>query len=187
MSRLKKIFEEKIIPELQQELGYSNPWQVPRLQKVVLNIGVGQAVKEKKELEEACEDLRLIAGQEPVIRRARKSVAGFSLRQGMPIGCMVTLRGRRMYEFLDKLFNIVLPRTRDFQGLDLKGFDGHGNYSLGLEEQLVFPEIDPHQTRKIRGLQVTIVTSSLNDKEAELLLRKLGCPLKPRPLVDAKE
>ncbi len=177
MSRLKEIYDNQIIPELQKDLGYNNCLAVPRLSKVVLNMGVGESVRDKQELEMAIRDLRLIAGQQPVETRARASISGFNLREGVPIGCKVTLRGERMYEFLDKLFNIVLPRTRDFQGLSLKGFDGHGSYSLGLSEQVVFPEIDPNEVRKIRGLQVSIVTTAKDDGEAELLLRKLGCPL----------
>jgi large subunit ribosomal protein L5 len=178
MSRLKEIYIKEVVPKLQKELGYNNPLAVPCLSKVVLNMGVGKAAQDKKELEEAMMDLRLIAGLQPVETRARASISGFNLRKGVPIGCMVTLRGERMYEFLDKLFNVVLPRTRDFRGLELKGFDGKGNYSLGLSEQVIFPAIDPSEVRKIKGLQVSIVTTASKDKEAELLLRELGCPLK---------
>ncbi|MBU1110995.1 50S ribosomal protein L5 [Patescibacteria group bacterium] len=180
MSRLKDLYQKKIVPELQKELGLSSFYQVPQLSKVVLNMGVGKAVKDKKELEEAAADLRVITGQQPAITRAKKSISSFMLQAGMPIGCMVTLRRQRMYEFLDKLYNIILPRTRDFHGLEVKGFDGQGNYSLGLTEQTVFPEIDPNNVAKIRGLQITVVTTAGNNQKAELLLRKLGCPLQKR-------
>ncbi|OQX51479.1 50S ribosomal protein L5 [candidate division CPR3 bacterium 4484_211] len=178
MSRLKDLYQKKILPSLQKDLGYSNPFQVPRLKKVVLNMGVGRAVKDKKSLDQAMEDLKLISGQWPAVTKAKKAISGFSLRKGMPIGCRVTLRRERMYEFVDKLFNIVLPRTRDFNGLDMKGFDGSGNYSLGLEEQVAFPEVDPNKVSGLRGLQITIVTTAKNNQEAEKLLRALGCPLK---------
>ncbi|MBU0709065.1 50S ribosomal protein L5 [Patescibacteria group bacterium] len=178
MSRLKELYENQIRPELQKELNCSNYNQVPSIQKVVINTGVGRAVENKKELEEAVNYLKQISGQQPVTTTAKKSIAGFHLRKGMAIGCRVTLRRIRMYEFLDKLFNIVLPRTRDFRGLDLKGLDGHGNYSLGITEQTAFLEINPNEVNKILSLQITIVTSTSSDQEGELLLRKLGCPLK---------
>lgn len=178
MSRLRELYQNKIVPKLQKELGYSNPYQVPRLVKVVVNMGVGKAKKDKKELEEALDDLTKITGQKPVVTRARKSVSSFGISKGDQIGCKVTLRRERMDEFLDKLFKIVLPRVRNFQGLDPKGFDGSGNYSLGLEDQMVFPEIDPGKVGRLRGLEITIVTSAKGDKEGGLLLRELGCPLR---------
>lgn len=175
---LQEEYTTRIVPELMDKLGYNNPYAVPRVEKVVLNMGLGNAKDKEEELEEAIEELSLIAGQRAVATRARKSVAGFALREGQKIGARVTLRGERMYEFLEKLFKVVLPRTRDFRGLSRKSFDGHGNYSIGLEEQVIFPEIDPNKVRRSRGLQVTIVTSTDSDTEAEKLLTRLGLPLK---------
>lgn len=174
---LQEQYRQEILPWLMDELGYNNLYAVPRVEKAILNMGVGRAKENEKELEGAVRDLTLIAGQKAVATKARQSVAGFVIRQGEAIGVKVTLRGRRMYQFLEKLFRVVLPRTRDFRGLSRKGFDGHGNYSLGLEEQGVFLEIDPNKMDKPRGLQVTIVTSAKTDEEGELLLRKLGLPL----------
>lgn len=175
--RLRDTYKNEIIPRLKEELGYNNPHALPKIEKVVLNMGVGRAVKNKKEITEAQKDLTLIAGQKAIITHARKSIAGFSLGKGASIGVKVTLRGDRMYAFLDKLFNIVLPRTRDFQGLSLKSFDGSGNYSIGMAEQSVFPEIDPNTLDQRRGLQVVIVTSANTNEECKALLLAAGLPL----------
>jgi large subunit ribosomal protein L5 len=176
MSRLLEKYKKEIIPKLMEELGYNNPMQVPRLEKIVLNIGVGEAIKNPKALESAQKDLMAISGQRPVITRAKKSISSFKLRRGMPIGVMVTLRGKRMYYFLDKLMNAILPRIRDFQGVPRHSFDGTGNYSLGIREQLIFPEIDYDKIDKVRGLEVSIVTTAQSDEEARRLLELLGMP-----------
>lgn len=177
MSHLKQLYQKEIMPKLMKELGYGNPNAVPSLSKVVLNMGVGKAVDDKNELEKAISDLTLIAGQKAVPTCAKKSISGFKVRAGQKIGAKVTLRGKKMYEFLDKLFNIVLPRMQDFRGLAATSFDGSGNYSIGLPEQTAFPEIDPGKIDKLRGLEAVIVTTAKNDKEGEALLRALGCPL----------
>jgi large subunit ribosomal protein L5 len=161
-----------------RELGRGNRQSLPRLQKVVVNMGVGSAISEKKHLEEAVEALTQITGQKPLVTKATKSIAGFRLREGMPIGCKVTLRGNRMYEFLDRLISLALPRVRDFRGLNPAAFDGHGNYSLGLSEQLVFPELNPDRFTRVQGMNVTMITSTDSDDEARLLLRGLGMPLR---------
>jgi large subunit ribosomal protein L5 len=174
--RLRRLYEEVVVPTMIREFGYKNPMEVPRLEKVVLNIGLGEAVQNPRAVDSAVRDLSLIAGQHPVVTRARKSIAQFRLRAGMPIGVMVTLRGDRMWHFLDKLMNIVLPRQRDFRGVSPRSFDGRGNYSIGLREQLVFPEIDYDKIDRIRGLEVTIVTTARSDVEARRLLELLGMP-----------
>jgi large subunit ribosomal protein L5 len=174
--RLRRLYEEVVVPAMIREFGYKNPMEVPRLEKVVLNIGLGEAVQNPRAVDSAVRDLSLIAGQHPVVTRARKSIAQFRLRAGMPIGVMVTLRGDRMWHFLDKLMNIVLPRQRDFRGVSPRSFDGRGNYSIGLREQLVFPEIDYDKIDRIRGLEVTIVTTARSDVEARRLLELLGMP-----------
>lgn len=174
--RLRRLYEEVVVPTMIREFGYKNPMEVPRLEKVVLNIGLGEAVQNPRAVDSAVRDLSLIAGQHPVVIRARKSIAQFRLRAGMPIGVMVTLRGDRMWHFLDKLMNIVLPRQRDFRGVSPRSFDGRGNYSIGLREQLVFPEIDYDKIDRIRGLEVTIVTTAKSDVEARRLLELLGMP-----------
>lgn len=174
---LQEQYKKEIQPELMETLGYNNPHAAPKVTKVVLNMGVGEAKENEQELTDAIEELSLIAGQRAAPTTARQSVAGFAVREGQKIGAKVTLRGKRMYEFLEKLFRVVLPRGRDFRGLAKKGFDGQGNYSLGLEEQGVFLEIDPNKIKKSRGLQVTIVTSAQTDEEAEQLLKNLGLPL----------
>ncbi len=174
--RLRRLYEEVVVPAMMREFGYKNPMEVPRLEKVVLNIGLGEAVQNPRAVESATRDLSLIAGQHPVVTRARKSIAQFRLRAGMPIGVMVTLRGERMWHFLDKLMNIVLPRQRDFRGVSPRSFDGRGNYSIGLREQLVFPEVDYDKVDRIRGLEVTIVTTARSDVEARRLLELLGMP-----------
>ena len=175
--RLKVRFREELIPALQAELGFANPMEVPRLEKVVVNMGVGEAIKEAKLLDAAVEDLAIITGQKPAIRRARKSIAGFKLRAGMAIGAVVTLRGDRMWEFVDRLVSTALPRIRDFRGLNPDSFDGHGNYSIGVTEQLIFPEIDYDKVVKVRGMDITIVTTAKGDEEGRALLRALGFPL----------
>jgi len=176
--RLKEKYYREVVPTLQKELGYSNLLAVPRLWKVVVNIGLGEAIQNPKAVDSAVKDLSIITGQRPVVTRAKKSIATFKLRAGMPIGVMVTLRGDRMYYFLDKLFSIALPRMRDFHGLPAKSFDGRGNYSLGLREQLVFPDIDYDKIERIRGLEITIVTTAGTDEEARRLLQLLGLPLR---------
>ncbi len=178
--RLKEKYYKEVVPALMEELGLDNIMEVPRIEKVVLNIGVGEGKENAKALEAAARDLAVIAGQKPIIRRARKSVAGFRLRKGQPIGVKVTLRGDRMWAFLDRLINIALPRVRDFRGVSPHAFDGRGNYSLGFREQLVFPEIDYDKIDKVRGLQVTIVTTAETDEEAYKLLEKLGMPFRKR-------
>jgi large subunit ribosomal protein L5 len=172
-------YRTEIVPTLMREFQYPNVMAVPRLEKIVLNIGLGEAVQNARAIEAASRDLAAITGQRPVVTRAKKSIAGFKIRKGMPIGLMVTLRGDRMYEFFDKLVNIVLPRVRDFHGVSPRSFDGRGNYSLGLREQLVFPEIDYDQIDKVRGLEITIVTTARTDAEAKRLLELLGMPFRP--------
>ncbi len=176
--RLKQKFREEIIPALMKRFNYRSPMQVPRVEKVVINMGVGEAVQNPKVLDGAMQDLALISGQKPAVTRAKKSIAGFKLRAGMPIGCKVTLRGDRMYYFLDKLINIALPRVRDFRGVSPKSFDGRGNYSLGLKEQLIFPEIDYDKVDKVRGMDVIIVTTAETDEEARELLQAFGMPFR---------
>lgn len=180
MARLKERYEREIVPRLREEFGYRNVMEVPRLSKLVINMGVGDAIQDDSLLTAAMEDLALISGQRPKITRAKKSVSAFRVRTGMAIGCMVTLRGRRMWEFMDRLITVALPRIRDFRGLSPRGLDGRGNYTLGLREQLIFPEIDPDRVQKVRGMDVTIVTTARSDREAEALLRQLGLPLRPR-------
>jgi large subunit ribosomal protein L5 len=180
MSRLKDRYLQQIRPDLQKRLGLRNVMEVPKLEKVVVNIGVGDALANPKLLEAGAEELGAITGQRPVLRRARKSISNFKLRAGMAIGASVTLRGRRMYEFFDRLVNVAIPRIRDFRGLPPKSFDGRGNYTLGLEEQIIFPEIDYDKVQKIRGMNVTIVTTAETDQEAFELLRELGMPFRER-------
>ena len=175
---LKQTYEKELIPSLMETFSYKNTMQVPRLKKIVLNIGLGEAIKNIKLLDSASADLALIAGQKPVITKARKSIAAFKLREGMPIGCMVTLRREKMYDFLEKLINIALPRVRDFRGISGKAFDGKGNYSLGIKEHIIFPEIDYDNTDSIKGLNISIVTSANNNKEGKELLRLFGMPFK---------
>jgi len=178
--RLVNMYREKVVPEMMKDFGWPNPNRVPRLQKICLNMGVGEGSRNIKVLEDAIVDLTTIAGQKPLMTRARKSIAGFKLREGMPVGCFVTLRGKRMYDFLDKLISIALPRIRDFQGLNPNSFDGHGNYTLGITEQLVFPEVNYDDITAIRGLDITLVTSAGNDEEALALLTKFGMPIRKR-------
>jgi large subunit ribosomal protein L5 len=178
MSRLKDIYQKEIVPILMEDFGYRNVMQAPRLVKVVVNIGLGEALQEAKALDGATRDLSIITGQRPIITRARKSIAGFKLREGMAIGAKVTLRGRRMYDFLDRLLNVTLPRQRDFRGVSRDAFDGRGNYTLGLEEQLAWPEIEYDSIDKARGMEITIVTTAKTDEEARRLLTLLGMPFK---------
>jgi len=176
--RLRRLYVDDIVPALVKEFRYRNAMQVPRLEKVVVNVGLGEAITNGRAIDAAVADLKSITGQAPIVIRARKSVAAFKLREGMQIGAKVTLRGRRMYEFLDKLVNVALPRIRDFRGIEPKGFDGHGNYTLGLREQLVFPEIDFDKIDKLRGLEVCIVTTARTDDEGRSLLTALGMPFR---------
>jgi large subunit ribosomal protein L5 len=178
MSQLKLYYHKEVVPRLFETFKYSNIMQVPKLEKIVLNMGLGEAIHNIKLLDSAAEELKMIAGQHPVITRAKKSIAAFKLREGMPIGCMVTLRHNRMYDFYYKLVNIALPRVRDFRGLSGKALDGHGNYSLGVKEQIIFPEIDYDKIDKIQGLNISIVTTAKNDKEGKELLRLLGMPFR---------
>lgn len=177
-SRLKEKYQQEVVPALQKEFNYKNPMQVPTLNKVVVNIGMGEVIQNPKAMEAAVADLATITGQRPVITRAKRSVAAFKLREGMQIGCMVTLRGERMNLFLDKLINVALPRLRDFQGISADAFDGRGNYTLGLREQLVFPEIDYDKVDKVRGMEISIVTTAGSDQEGRRLLALLGMPFK---------
>lgn len=176
MARLKEDYNKRIKSELQKDLGYSSIMEVPRIQKIVLNTGVGDATRNGAAIEEAVEIMTSIAGQKPQVSKARKAVSSFKLREGMEIGVYVTLRGEKMWEFLDKLISVVFPRTKDFRGLPSDSFDGQGNYSLGVEEHTVFPEIDPNKNQKLRSLQVTIVTSARSDNDAKALLDKFGFP-----------
>jgi large subunit ribosomal protein L5 len=175
--RLQQRFREELLPRLMEELGYENPWRVPRLEKIVVNMGVGEASRDAKVLDGALADLATITGQRPVVTKAKKSIASFKLREGMSIGAKVTLRGARMWEFLDRLLATALPRIRDFRGLDPRAFDGRGNYTIGLTEQLVFPEVDYDKVDAVRGMDITIVTTASSDDEGKALLRALGFPL----------
>ena len=175
--RLMEYYRTECVPQMMQEFRYKSPMQVPRLKKVVVNIGLGEAIQNIKLLDSASAELTAVTGQKPVVTRAKKSIAAFKLREGMPIGCMVTLRRDRMYYFLDKLMNVVLPRVRDFRGVSEKAFDGRGNYTLGIREQIIFPEIDYDQMDKVRGMNITIVTSAPTDEEGKFLLKLLGLSL----------
>jgi len=176
--RLQEKYEAEILPALAERLHCTNRLALPRLRKIVVNMGVGNAITDKKHMEEAVDALGQITGQKPLVTVARKSIAGFHLREGMPIGCKVTLRGRRMFEFLDRLISLAIPRVRDFRGLNPKAFDGRGNYSLGLSEQLVFPELNPDKYTRVQGMNVTIVTSTSSDNDARELLKGFGMPFK---------
>jgi len=175
-ARLKEFYRQKIVPALKQELGYDNVMQIPRLLKIVVNMGLGEAVQNAKILETGVTELTQITGQKPIVTKAHKSIANFKLREGVAIGCAVTLRGDRMYEFLDRLVSVALPRVRDFQGISEKAFDGRGNYSLGLREQIAFPEIDYDKVDRLRGLEISIVTTAKSDEESKRLLELLGMP-----------
>jgi large subunit ribosomal protein L5 len=178
MSQLKDIYDEEVIPKLIETFKYKNVMQVPKLKKLVLNMGLGEAIHNIKLLDSAVEELKIISGQKPVVTRAKRSIAAFKLRAGMPIGCMVTLRRNRMYDFYYKLVNVALPRVRDFRGLSGKALDGHGNYSLGIKEHIIFPEIDYDKIDRIKGLNISIVTSAKSDEEGKELLKLLGMPFR---------
>jgi len=177
-ARLKERYQKEIAPSLMKKFNYRSPMQLPKIEKIVINMGVGEAARNQKVLDGAVDDLMRITGQKPIVTRAKKSIAGFKLRENMPIGCKVTLRGERMYHFLDKLINVALPRVRDFRGVSPKSFDGRGNYSLGLKEQLVFPEIDYDKIDQVRGMDINIVTTAETDEEARELLAQLGMPFR---------
>ena len=178
MLNMKEQYTKEVVPALQKEFGYKNVMQVPRIEKITLNMGVGEAVGDKKLIENAVADLERLAGQKPVVTRARKSVAGFKIREGWPIGCKVTLRSQRMYEFLDRLISVAIPRIRDFRGVSPKSFDGKGNFAMGITEQIIFPEIDYDQIDSLRGLDITITTTARTDDEGRALLRAFNFPLK---------
>src|SRR2546427_4723437 len=178
MSRLKDRYFKDVIPALRKEYGYKNVMAIPKLEKIVINMGVGEAIQNAKLMDSAVDELALISGQKPIITRAKKSIASFKLRKGMAIGCSVTLRGERMYEFFDRLVSIALPRVRDFRGLSTKSFDGRGNYTLGLRDQLIFPEVDYAKVSKLKGMNVCLVTTAGSDDEARTLLRLLGLPFR---------
>ena len=178
MARLKERYEKEIIPQLVETFKYENKMQVPKLEKVVVNMGLGEAIQNIKILDSAVKELSYITSQKPVITRARKSIAAFKLREGMPIGCMVTLRKERMYDFVDRLVNLALPRVRDFRGISGKAFDGNGNYSVGIKEQIIFPEINYDKIDRIKGLNITVVTTAKTDNEAKTLLKLMGMPFR---------
>lgn len=180
MSRLKQHYRQNVVPQMMREQGYRNPMEVPRLEKIVVNVGVGEALQNAKALDHAVQDIATITGQRPVVTRARKSIASFKLRAGNPIGVKVTLRGRRMYDVLDRLCNVALPRRRDFRGVSPDSFDGRGNYTVGLREQLVWPEIDYDSIDRVRGMEITIVTTAKSDEEGRRLLELLGMPFARR-------
>ncbi|MDQ2936504.1 MAG: 50S ribosomal protein L5 [Acidobacteriota bacterium] len=177
-ARLKEKYQKEVAPAIAKEFGIKNPMAIPRVQKIVLNMGMGEAIANAKILDTATDELRTITGQKPVVTKAKKSIASFKLRQGMPIGVMVTLRGDRMYEFLDRFVSIALPRVRDFRGVSPKAFDGRGNYTIGVREQLIFPEIDFNKVDKLRGMNISIITSARNDEQARALLKGLGMPFR---------
>ena len=178
MARLREKYQVEVVPKLKERFQYRSSMQIPKLSKIVLNMGLGEAIQNIKILDSATEELTAISGQKPVITRARQSIATFKLRKGMPIGCMVTLRGQRMYEFLDKLVNVALPRVRDFRGVSPRGFDGRGNFTVGIKEQIIFPEIDYDEIDKIKGMNITIVTTAEKDDQARELLALLGMPFR---------
>ncbi len=180
MSWLKEYYQEEVMPKLMEKFGYKNRLEVPRLQKICLNMGLGEAVQNPKIIDQAVEELAMISGQRPSIRRARKSIAAFKLREGMPIGVMVTLRKDRMYDFFARLVNVALPRVRDFRGVPTRGFDGRGNYTMGISDHTIFPEVDPNKVEKIKGMNITFVTTAETDEEAFELLSLLGMPFKRR-------
>ena len=178
MARLKDIYRKEVVPALVKQFGYASVMQVPRLEKIVLNMGVGEATGDKKLLDNAVGDMQKIAGQKPVVTKARKAIAGFKIREGYPIGCMVTLRHDRMYEFLDRLITVAMPRVRDFRGVSGKGFDGRGNYNIGIKEQIIFPEIEYDKVDKVRGMNISITTTAKTDEEAKALLAAFKFPFK---------
>ena len=178
MTRMQEHYKSKVVPTMKERFGYKNVMQVPRLTKITLNMGVGEALADKKVIDNAANDMALISGQKPTIRRARKSIAAFKVRQNVPVGCAVTLRGARMYEFLDRLINVAIPRIRDFRGLSARSFDGSGNYSMGIKEQIIFPEIDFDKVDAVRGLDITIVTTAKTNEEARALLEAFRFPIR---------
>ena len=178
MARLKDYYLKTVVPALVKEFGYTNPMQVPKMEKIVVNMGLGEAISNVKIIDGAVQEMAMITGQKPVVTKAKKSIATFKLRQGMPIGCSVTLRQDTMYEFFDRLVNVALPKVRDFRGISTTAFDGRGNYSIGLHEQIIFPEIEYDKIEKIKGMNITIVTSARTDKEARVLLKLMGVPFK---------
>jgi large subunit ribosomal protein L5 len=178
VARLQETYKKDIVPAMQKQFGYGNPMQVPRVTKVVINMGVGEATQDSKMIQNAVAELTLIAGQKPVVTKAKKSEAGFKVREGMPIGCKVTLRGQRMYEFLDRFTTIAMPRIRDFRGLNTKSFDGRGNYNMGLKEQLIFPEINYDKVDKVRGMDITVVTTANTNEECQALLEGFNFPFR---------
>jgi len=184
-ARIKETYSKEVVPALMKEFNFTSMMQVPRLTKIVLNIGLGEAVSEIKTIDAATRDLKLITGQKPVVTKAKKSIATYKLRAGMPIGCMVTLRGEKMYEFFDRLVNFSIPRIRDFRGLSDKSFDGRGNYTVGIREQIIFPEIEYDKIDKIRGLNITVCTDAGNDEEAKSLLKALGMPFRDKGAPEA--
>ncbi len=178
MARLKEYYLKTVVPALVKEFGYTNPMQVPKIEKIVVNMGLGEAISNVKIIDGAVQEMAMITGQKPVVTKAKKSIATFKLRQGMPIGCSVTLRQNTMFEFFDRLVNVALPKVRDFRGISTTAFDGRGNYSLGLHEQIIFPEIEYDKIEKIKGMNITIVTSARTDEEARVLLKLMGVPFK---------
>ena len=178
MSQFKEFYHKEVVPKLLETFQYKNRMEIPKLEKIVLNMGLGEAIQNIKLLDSAAEEMKILSGQKPVITRAKKSIAAFKLREGMPIGCTVTLRRDRMYDFFNKLVNVALPRVRDFRGISGKAMDGHGNYSLGIKEEIIFPEIDYDKIDKIKGLNISIVTTAKNDEEGKELLRLLGMPFR---------
>jgi len=178
MARLKQHYFESVVPALQKQFGYRNPMEIPRITKITLNMGVGEAVADRKVMEHAVEDMTKIAGQKPIVVKARKSVAGFKVREGWPVGCKVTLRREQMYEFLDRLINIAIPRIRDFRGMNPKGFDGRGNYNMGVREQIIFPEIDYDKIDALRGMDITFTTTARTDEEGRALLAAFNFPFR---------
>ena len=178
MARLKEKYNKEIAPQIAKDFGIENPMAIPRIEKIIVNMGMGEAISNSKILDVAVDELKVITGQKPVVTKAKKSIASFKLRQGMPIGTMVTLRGERMYEFLDRLISVALPRVRDFRGISSKAFDGRGNYTLGVREQLIFPEIDFNKVDKTRGMNISIVTTAKNDEQSRALLKALGMPFR---------
>ena len=176
MDRLQEKYQKEVVPALREKFGYTNVMQLPKMEKIIINMSVGEAVGNPKALDSAMEDVKLIAGQKPIVTRAKKSLAAWKLREGMPIGCKVTLRSTRMYQFMDKFMNVALPRVRDFRGVNKNAFDGRGNYAVGIKEQLIFPEIDYDKIDKIRGMNIVFVTTAKTDEEARELLRLLGMP-----------
>lgn len=180
MARLLKYYKEKVVPEMMKKFGYKNIYQVPKFEKIVINMGVGEAIANPKEAEDMAAELAVITGQRPIITRSKKSISNFKLKENVPIGCKVTMRGKRMYEFFDRLVSVSIPRIRDFRGVPRKSFDGRGNYTLGVTDQIIFPEVDVDKIKRTQGMDITIVTTSKTDKEAEGLMELMGMPFKAK-------